>query len=43
MIHVQSVQGPKCEKEELLRKREELDTLRTTLAERELELIDFRS
>jgi hypothetical protein len=33
----------KPEEEELLRKREELAAIRATLAERELELIDFRS
>ena len=31
------------EEEELFRKREELAAVRTTLAERELELADFRS
>ena len=33
----------KPEEEEILRKREELATIRATLAERELELVDFRS
>jgi hypothetical protein len=33
----------KPEEEELLRKREELAAIRATLAERELELVDFRS
>jgi hypothetical protein len=33
----------KPEEEEILRKREELATLRAALAERELELVDFRS
>jgi len=33
----------KPEEEEILRKREELATIRTTLAERELELVDLRS
>jgi len=33
----------KAEEEEVLRKREELATLRATLAERELELVDLRS
>jgi len=33
----------KPEEEELLRKREELATIRATLAERELELVDLRS
>jgi hypothetical protein len=42
MMQVQSIQGLKSEEEELHRKREELAAIRTTLAERELELIDFR-
>lgn len=33
----------KPEEAELLRKREELAAVRATLAERELELVDFRS
>jgi hypothetical protein len=33
----------KPEEEEILRKREELGAIRATLAERELELVDFRS
>src|SRR5712692_1907499 len=33
----------KPEEEEILRKREELDAIRATLAERELELVDLRS
>jgi hypothetical protein len=37
------IQRLKPEEEEVLRKREELAALRATLAERELELLDFRS
>src|ERR1700678_3744083 len=39
----QIIRRLKPEEEELLRKREELAAIRATLAERELELLDYRS
>ena len=39
----QIIRRLKPEEEEILRKREELGTIRATLAEREVELVDLRS
>jgi hypothetical protein len=41
-MQTESLQRQKCEEEELLRKRVELDAIRATLADCELELMDFR-